>query len=55
MNGIIGMADLLNETNLDSQQKEYLHTIQKSGQILLNLVNNVLGKKKRRKYKTLFF
>src|SRR5690606_40315081 len=36
MNGIIGMADILSKSPLDSSQKEYLDIIVKSGQTLLS-------------------
>ena len=42
MNGIIGMADILSKSKLDTSQKEYLDIIVKSGQTLLSLINNIL-------------
>ncbi len=42
MNGILGMADLLEQTRLDSQQSYYLDTLRRSGQVLLNILNDVL-------------
>ncbi|AXP82076.1 Signal transduction histidine-protein kinase BarA [Mariniflexile rhizosphaerae] len=42
MNGVIGMADILSKSKLDSTQKEYLDIIMKSGQTLLSLINNIL-------------
>ncbi len=42
MNGVIGMADILKRTKLDSTQKEYLDIIMKSGQTLLTIINDIL-------------
>jgi signal transduction histidine kinase/DNA-binding response OmpR family regulator len=42
MNGVIGMTGLLLETELTSEQQEYAEMIRKSGDNLLNLINNIL-------------
>jgi PAS domain S-box-containing protein len=42
MNGIIGMIDLLNETSLNIEQKDYVQTIKKSSETLLTIVNDIL-------------
>ncbi|UZR94531.1 PAS domain-containing hybrid sensor histidine kinase/response regulator [Chondrinema litorale] len=42
MNGIIGMIDLLTETNLNQEQYEYVNTIKKSSETLLNILNDIL-------------
>ena len=43
MNGILGFAELLKEPHLaDDQQKEYIDIIEKSGERLLNIINNIV-------------
>ena len=42
MNGIIGMADLLSETDLTGDQTLYADTIRTSAQALLTIINDVL-------------
>ncbi|MFZ9519619.1 MAG: ATP-binding protein [Silvanigrellaceae bacterium] len=42
MNGVIGMSNLLAHTNLNAEQKEYVDTIRSCGDILLNVINDVL-------------
>jgi PAS domain S-box-containing protein len=43
MNGILGMAQLLLRPALDDdQRREYVHTILKSGKLLLGLLNDIL-------------
>ncbi|HET8705874.1 MAG TPA: 7TM diverse intracellular signaling domain-containing protein [Pseudomonadales bacterium] len=42
MNGILGMAELLGDTKLSSQQSTYLNTILSSGQTLLTVLNDIL-------------
>jgi PAS domain S-box-containing protein len=42
MNAIIGMAELLADTELADEQREYLEMIQKSADALLGVINDVL-------------
>jgi signal transduction histidine kinase/FixJ family two-component response regulator len=42
MNGVLGITELLRETNLDLQQEQYLDTIVNSGELLLTVINDIL-------------
>jgi PAS domain S-box-containing protein len=42
LNGIIGVVDLLEQTNLVAEQGSYLNTIKESSEILLNILNDIL-------------
>jgi len=42
MNGIIGFTELLKNSNLTSEQREYIDIIEKSSDNLLNIINNIL-------------
>ncbi|OUJ69170.1 ATP-binding protein [Hymenobacter crusticola] len=42
LNGVLGLTALLEKTNLSATQQRYVHTMQRAGQQLLALVNDVL-------------
>jgi len=42
MNGILGASDLLESSHLDSEHKQYVSMIHRSGTALLSLLNNLL-------------
>ncbi len=42
MNAILGMAELLADTELDTEQVEYVETFRRAGSTLLNLINDIL-------------
>ncbi|MCV2867323.1 ATP-binding protein [Defluviimonas sp. WL0002] len=42
LNGVIGMAQLLRETELDTDQKHSVETIAESGRALLSIINDIL-------------
>ncbi|MBF0508302.1 MAG: response regulator [Deltaproteobacteria bacterium] len=42
MNAILGMADILWETNLSPEQRQYVHTFRSAGENLLDIINDIL-------------
>lgn len=42
LNGVIGLTEVLSDTELDVNQRDYLDTIETSSQLLLGLINDIL-------------
>lgn len=42
LNGIVGFAELLKDTSLDDEQREFIDIIEKSSENLLEIINNIL-------------
>ncbi len=42
MNGVVGMAQLLAETNLDSRQRDYVEAVRSSGEALMVIIGDLL-------------
>lgn len=42
LNAVIGMSYLLSETEINKEQEEYVEVISRSGNLLLNLINDIL-------------
>ena len=42
MNGVLGMAELLAESNIDERQREFINVITRSSNALLTIINDIL-------------
>jgi len=42
MNGVLGMAELLAESNIDDRQREFINVITRSSNALLTIINDIL-------------
>ncbi len=42
MNGVIGFAEMLMDTPLSEEQRDYVNTIQRSGDALISVINDIL-------------
>ncbi|WLD57443.1 ATP-binding protein [Salinispirillum sp. LH 10-3-1] len=42
LNGVLGFARLLSKTDLTAKQRDYLHTIQRSSEGLMTIINDIL-------------
>jgi PAS domain S-box-containing protein len=42
LNGVIGMTELMRETNVTTEQHDYIETIRLSGEALLGIINDIL-------------
>ncbi len=42
MNGVLGMAELLLATPLDTRQRHFAETVRRSGEALLHVINDIL-------------
>ena len=46
MNGVLGMMELLEETNLNKKQRDYVNTAKSSGNNMMVILNDILDQNK---------